>query len=464
MQDLQQKISDGVTLLTNQQIWGDDLGNGRLVVMDTYGTKTGMSDLAIVLGGDLSTLKTIDGQLGGHVWSASPHLGHYVKTVSKHGSQDFDHPISKHVGARPALPSSVTSSIKISSDLSAEALAKGEARPGKPIKDTYMGDVRWSDVVEYGEYPQTVAFADESPENAKKHTDELEAAYKSDTLQKTGKRYTFDAGKYHNYETTKEYYKRPFEAKKFAEYKHKGKRYIRVVARTIIGAELSNGDSPANGEACWIEVKPIEWLVEPAKCMYYSKENPEGVEIDNPNAGIWVARQALFSGMQLDRNEYYNGNFADTDMKKYLKNHFARDMMPSQSIGLQEQSGNSTSADETETSSVDEKQSACMSKTPPTATSKKRSVSAKAKQTASVDETQSVSMSETKPTDVNLEETKVSPTVKREIAQFCEENKDRIESEKFTQVQDITSPDAVLGNSVIVAGHGVGKVNIPGGL
>ena len=39
------------TFLTEQQIWGDDQGNGQLQVMKDYGTKTGMSDLAIVLGG-----------------------------------------------------------------------------------------------------------------------------------------------------------------------------------------------------------------------------------------------------------------------------------------------------------------------------------------------------------------------------------------------------------------------------
>ena len=40
-----------VTFLTEQQIWGDGQGNGQLQVIKSYGTKTGMSDLAIVLGG-----------------------------------------------------------------------------------------------------------------------------------------------------------------------------------------------------------------------------------------------------------------------------------------------------------------------------------------------------------------------------------------------------------------------------
>jgi hypothetical protein len=66
-------MSIQATFLTEQQIWGDDRGNGQLQVMKSYGTKAGMSDLAIVLGGLMGNgaNKTKDGQRSGIVWSAS---------------------------------------------------------------------------------------------------------------------------------------------------------------------------------------------------------------------------------------------------------------------------------------------------------------------------------------------------------------------------------------------------------
>lgn len=57
------------TFLTDQQIWGDDRGNGQLQVMKSYGTKTGLSDLAIALGGYMGSGKTSDNQRSGYVWS-----------------------------------------------------------------------------------------------------------------------------------------------------------------------------------------------------------------------------------------------------------------------------------------------------------------------------------------------------------------------------------------------------------
>ena len=42
--------------------------------------------------------------------------------------------------------------------------------------------------------------------------------------------------------------------------------------------------------------------------------------------GTWVARQALFAGIQFDTKEKYDGNFANTAMKHYLDHYFVNEM------------------------------------------------------------------------------------------------------------------------------------------
>ncbi len=287
------------TLLTDKEIWGDKHGDGQLQVMKNYGTKTGMSDLAVLLGGAVSksNATTSDGQRSAYVWSASSDGDGDVRNFRDVGDRDICNPRKRLVGARPALPSSVASSIRLS-DSSPEALAKGEAIRGEPIRDA-NGQVIWNDVILFGEYPQKIA--------DKKITRELEQAFSRNQLQKTGKTYTFDSEK-------RDAYDKPFSAKEHAEYQHKGNRYIRVEAKPCGDdySVLSNGKKPQTGEVYWVEVQPIEWLRDPS--------------------GICVARQALFAGVQFDRNKRYDGKFENTDMYRYLNTHFAKDIIPSRSL------------------------------------------------------------------------------------------------------------------------------------
>lgn len=298
-------MTTGITFLTEKQIWGDDQGNGQLQVMKSYGTKTGMSDLAIALGGYMGSDKTSDNQRSGYVWSASSDGDGYVRFVHDGGDRDFCSPRKRLVGARPALPSSVASSIKPS-----------EARLTKKI-----GHVQ---VVEYGEYPQTIA-----PENVNK---ELEQAFSKGQLGTTGKKYTF-------YGEKSDAYDKPFKAKEYAEYQYNGKRYIRVEAQPYDrNSVLSNGRLAKNGEKCWIEVQPIEWMVEPDKITI------NGRETDNPNAGLWLARQALFSGVQFDSKNRYDGNFENTDIYRFINGPFLKEMQPSYTVDAPDALGPSTAA------------------------------------------------------------------------------------------------------------------------
>ena len=167
------------------------------------------------------------------------------------------------------------------------------------------------DVVEFGEYPQTIA--------SESVNRDLEQSFSRGQLQTTGKKYTFDG-------EALDAYDKPFKAKEYAEYQHSGKRYIRVEAKPYGGdnSVLSNGKKPQAGEACWIEVQPIEWLKDPS--------------------GVMVARQALFAGVQFDKKQRYDGNFENTDMKQYLQNHFAKEMLAGRNVGTPAALGPSTAA------------------------------------------------------------------------------------------------------------------------
>ena len=285
-------MSIDITLLKEEQIWGDK----ALQVMKSYGTKVGMSDLAVLIGGAVSSSNTTtsDGQRTSFVWSASSYEDGSVRAVDSNGDRIYYYPSLRYCGARPALPSSVASSIRLS-----------EAKPSKKISGV--------DVVEYGEYPQTIA-----DDNI---TRELEQAFSKNQLQKTGKTYNFDSEK-------RDAYDKPFNAKEHAEYQHKGKKYIRVEAKPYDydndHSVLSNGKKPQTGEVYWVEVQPIEWLRDPS--------------------GICVARQALFAGVQFDRKKKYDGNFENTDMKKYLQNYFAKEMEAGRNVSVPAAIGPNTAA------------------------------------------------------------------------------------------------------------------------
>lgn len=278
-----------ITLLTDKQIWGDDTGNGRLQIMERYGPKTGISDFAILLGGDVSTSgnKTIEGTRSSYVWTASPNrslIRHGdVFTVNSKGAMAATQISDSSFGTRPVLPSSV-----------AIELGLCNATPTRRIAGV--------EVVEYGQYPQTIA-----PEQI---STDLERIFSKNQLRPTGKTYKFE--------------QRARATEVFEEYEYQGKRYVRVQAKQDHYAPntsvLSNDVTPQKDAAYWIEVQPIEWLRDPS--------------------GVCVARQALFSGIEFDNRrderldlKRYCGDFQNTRICKYLTETFAQDMLPQQQVG-----------------------------------------------------------------------------------------------------------------------------------
>ena len=261
-----------ITLLKEEDVWGDS----ALEVIQAYGTRTGISDVAIVLGACRgSGTKDSIGVPSGLAWSASSSEIGLVRTVDLNGSGLGINPNKREAAGRPALLFPATSAI----------------RPNN-IKIITLQNGKTVQICEYGAYPQTVA-----PESI---SQELEVHYQKNTLKTTGKKYTFDSAEFDAWNIG-------FALRNSAEYIHKDKKYIRIEGKPFDGdSVLSDGTSVQKGQAYWFEVQPIEWLMDPK--------------------GTWVARQALFAGVQFDTKDRYDGNFANTAMYNYLQQCFAKEM------------------------------------------------------------------------------------------------------------------------------------------
>ena len=261
-----------VTFLREEDIWG----NNALEVMQAYGTKVGVSDVAIALGTCMgSGTKNSAGVASGYAWSASSYKNVNVRTVDLDGAKNCFNPNRRIAAGCPAVPFSATSKI-CPNNMKTMRLANG-----KTVQ-----------ICEYGAYPQTVA--------PKSISQELEAQYQKNALKTTGKNYTFDSVELDAYSTG-------FTPRNCAEYMFNGKRYVRIKGKPYDrNSVMSDGTSVQKGQAYWFEVQPIEWLMDPK--------------------GMWVSRQALFAGIQFDTKNEYNGNFANTTMYNYLQKHFAKEM------------------------------------------------------------------------------------------------------------------------------------------
>ena len=261
-----------VTFLREKDIWDDN----ALEVIQAYGTKVGVSDVAIALGTCMgSGTKNSAGVASGYAWSASSYKNVNVRTVDLDGAKNCFNPNRRIAAGCPALPFSATSKI-CPNNMKTMRLANG-----KTVQ-----------ICEYGAYPQTVA--------PKSISQELEAQYQKNALKTTGKNYTFDSAELDAYSTG-------FTPRNCAEYSFAGKKYVRIEGKPYDSDSiLSDGTSVQKGQAYWFEVQPIEWLMDPK--------------------GTWVARQALFAGIQFDTDSSYDGNFANTAMYNYLQTHFAKEM------------------------------------------------------------------------------------------------------------------------------------------
>ncbi len=260
------------TFLNDDQIWGDD----ALEVIKRYGTKVAPTDLTVILGGGMnnSGARTYEGDLGCASWTASLGYNCLVRCVYHNGAVFWINSNNRWISARPALLPSEASKIS-------------------PREASGFDGIR---VAEYGEYPQTVA--DE------RTSEILERLHSLSSLRSTGKNYTFDSVALGDCYT-------PFKKTTYPEYKMDGKRYVRIPGRPSDNAsKLSTGEQVKDGKPYWVEVQPIEWLMD--------------------RSGTMVAKKCLFAGIQFDTKNSYDGDFSKTSMKHYLDTYFAKEMEPAE--------------------------------------------------------------------------------------------------------------------------------------
>ena len=260
------------TFLTNEQIYG----NNQLVIISRYDTKCAITDFTILLGGavlsgysnkKINTLKDRTSW-----WWTKTNAGD--GDVGIIGGYEFFTRVNKrYVGARPVIPYSEISS-----------MCSEPARKKNGMLE-----------VEYGEYPQMVV--DEG------YSAELERAYDNDNLDITGKTYTTDSA--YCFSNVK------FNPRTHIEYEYKGKKYIRFVGDfNCFEKILSDGRKIQLGQAYWVSVEPITWLVD-------------------EKADIALSKKILFSGVQFKSGtDYYDGDFDKTDIKQFMDTYFSKDIVP----------------------------------------------------------------------------------------------------------------------------------------
>jgi len=247
-------------------------------ILKKYGKKCSITDFSILLGGYVSSCEYTDEgnsqkERVGWWWTKSSDVYDGARVVNELGSRSWYYVDTRHGGARPALPYLLISSI-----------SSNVVRGKNGILE-----------VEYGEYPQTIVSKDLSVV--------LEKLYQNEELTKTGKSYTTDS--------TNIYADTPFRAIEHIEYEYNGKKYIRILGGSNSqNRELSDGRTIKYGEPYWVEVEPIKWM------------------IDEKN-DVALSKYILFSGVQFNNERNYTGNFKETDIYKFLVNHFIKDIVPS---------------------------------------------------------------------------------------------------------------------------------------
>lgn len=153
--------------------------------------------------------------------------------------------------------------------------------------------------VEYGFYPQQAVSSDMQKI--------LETSYNGqDSLKKTENSYTTASRSGTEYSGTEK-----FSPKSYDEYEYNGKKYVRIIANLYddIQQRLSNGESYNTGDAVWVEVEPIKWLVDEEE-------------------KIMITKDSIFSGIPFfyDATEYSTEDFDKSDIKMFMDNYWAREI------------------------------------------------------------------------------------------------------------------------------------------
>ena len=245
----------------------DVFGDKRLKVFNKYGTRCSLTDFAILTGAYVYQFNhTREGtELKNRTcswWIKTFYLGD-VFCVDGNGYRSVQEVYNNQYTLRP-----VTSFSSISKDM-------------KNIRVNQLG----VEIGEYGMYPNSLV--DE------KYSYKLEKIFQNGGINTTGKIYKTD---------TQEY----------IEYKHHGNRFIRIVQeKHSYIKKLNNGTELKKGNVYWLNVEPIEWL------------------IDRESDKVFPLR-GIVGDIKFDNNPHYYGSFENTNIKRFLDDEFIHEIIPTQ--------------------------------------------------------------------------------------------------------------------------------------
>lgn len=145
----------------------------------------------------------------------------------------------------------------------------------------------------FGEYPQLYV---ESALGS-----ELDLVYSRESMNSTGRGYT-------TFLVSDKYKQINFTEKCSFEYEYKGNKYVR-----LIGYFIHSGCEMHWGDIYWVKVLPISWLVDEEEDLV-------------------IAEYSLLSGLPFNECRYYDGDFNNVYLKRFMNDIFAKDIIPSELI------------------------------------------------------------------------------------------------------------------------------------
>lgn len=271
-------MNNNFTFLSDSQVNGSP--SSQLDILKKCDVTAAVTDFSIFLGATVSHTIFTKGsnstdlsERTGDWWLGNKRLNSddEIYYIDYDGDRMFNDTDTRYIGARPAIAFS-----EIRKDVSKTKIGKFGVK-----------------IVEYGEYPQTVVSGSLS--------DELEEEFTSGNLRTTGKTYTTDSNNWDDFGID-------FSPMEHEEYEYKGKKYIRVVGNyNCEETKLSDGREIVDGEAYWIKVEPIEWLVD-------------------EKTDIALSKKIIFSGVQFTFGNY-DGNFLHSGIKNFMDQYFSKDIV-----------------------------------------------------------------------------------------------------------------------------------------
>ena len=260
------------TFLDEKQILGDN----RLEIFNQVNSKAVVTDFAILSGAYVSNYHKNDFDRSlinrtGYYW-VNDSIDKSAYTIDGFGNKSIQRKSNRAIASRPVI------------------LASNIMNGGKIINNE-------SNIVkiQYGFYPQKAL--DTLCQK------ELEKAYKRDfsRFELTKDTYTLDAREW--YEVNKDFYPNVISV-----YKYHGKRYARVIANSCFSDEyfqLSNKKYYKNYDAVWVEVEPVNWLVD--------KET-----------GIAISEKLLFGGIPFDYSKFFMNEYFAKELTQQMTDSYTK--------------------------------------------------------------------------------------------------------------------------------------------